>query len=471
VILLSLLVDPFFQQLVSYPQRPGHFGINGPGRSLNFTTRNLYINGMVYNDMHTDVAMTVGLMEDVNSLASNPLCGSSNCEWPAFQTLAMCHECKDISNLLTLGCLTEDGNWSQSSNISTIGVDPVWAAPNVTSCGWFLNATSDDRMLMTGYMMNTNTTPPTPGEALWISMFPLHIPILKLSYWNGSYNFKSEAQSMPFQDIIYVMSNNFSAIYTNEPPSAVECIYRWCVQTIEAQSKDGVYSETVLSSFTNDTIITDQWYFQHLGGLAHSRHDIIITPPDQNETFMVPDFVVDQTQADFNLYMPATLVGLNSTAEPFLKSENLPMPGFPTPNVRPFDYAHWPKPNNASDYAGRLATALTMLVRNYPDSSLTVRGYGGLETYVHIQWAWVTLPLIVILGTLILLMYTVVTGPSRGEGRIWKTSLLASLLHGMGEDSRRDFGNAWELSAMREKAQSSRVIFKPELDGFRFHLQ
>jgi hypothetical protein len=263
-----------------------------------------------------------------------------------------------------------------------------------------------------------------------------------------------------------VMNSNISSVYAHEPPIAAECVLRWCVKTIEAQCQNGVYSETISSTYTNDSVLPDQfkWFYNSITGTsaAHTAYDIIITPPNQTETFVVPKNVNSQTLVSLEGLIPTYISAWNVTADPYWK---VPW----SDNLEPLNYGSWPKPDSIAEYSERIASAFTTVIRNYPNSSLPVFGYGGVETYVHIQWGWLALPLILVLGSLILLVNTIRNAVLMGGNGIWKTSLLASLLHGLDETSRRDFGDAWNLSDMRAKAMASSVVFTPRLDGFRFH--
>jgi hypothetical protein len=477
IVLISLALDPFFQQLVSYPQRIGRLDAVGPSRSVNFSTISTieslpYGGQVIYPDYMVTQAVSLGTTGDIGSLGHNPVCASSNCQWPPFRTLGVCSQCEDISDLLELGCLSESGAWIPGSNYSKPAF-ALWSnnTLNITSCGYFLNATSPNPMLMNGYTLNSTNNPVTPGTALWMSLLSLQLPQAGLSYWDGSYHFKDAAKSWPIQDVMIVMNSNYSSVYEHKQPMAAECVLRWCVQTIEAQSTSGNYSETILSQYTNNSILPYQFrmnYNNSTGTIpqaAHTLDDIFIIPPDQNETFFIPKNVNSQLLVSISDLMPAYFTVSNSSANPLWQYQNLNA----EPTLYTFNDKLWPKPNNISEYFDRVASGLTTVIRNYPFSSTPVHGFGGLETYVHIQWGWFSLPVIVLLGTLILLVKTIVNGPSRGQGGIWKTSLLASLLHGFEETSRLDFGDAWELSEMREKAESSMVTFTPRLDGFRFH--
>jgi hypothetical protein len=453
--------------------------ITGPRRSVNFSTINTIEtlpNGAqaIYGDYTIGNAIFTALSGDIQTLEHDPICVSSNCYWPPFQTLGVSSQCEDISDLLELGCLSEDGQWAPGRNISMPGLGLIGnSTTNITSCGYFLNATSPSPKLMSGYMLNFTTNPPSPGTGLWMSSLALTIPTMNLTFWNGSYHFKEIADSWPIQDIMIVMNPDISSIYSHQLPMAAECVLRWAVQTISAESQNGIYSEKIHSVYTNDSTLPAQykWHYNNYTntGGAHTEYNIYIIPPDQNETFFIGMNVNSQTSVPFHTYIPSYLTVSNSTSATWWKFDNLIMSGAIDPELYPFNTEFWPKPNNVSEYVQRISSALTTAIRTYPNSSISVHGFGGLETYVHIEWGWFSLPVIVIFGTLLLLVKTITNGPSRGQGGVWKTSLLASLLHGMDETTRRDFGDAWDLSEMREKAQTSIVLFTPEPDGFRFH--
>jgi hypothetical protein len=207
------------------------------------------------------------------------------------------------------------------------------------------------------------------------------------------------------------------------------------------------------------------------GGGSHVEYDMILIPPNNNETFSVPKLVVSQVIATLYYYYPSYFSISNSSDGDLLwKFQNLPVNGNETmPLLYNIDYAEWPIPSNLSEYSDRIATAFTNIMRNYPQSSVPAQGYGGTETSVQIQWGWFSLPMLISFATLVLLIVTIISGPSRGDGGVWKTSELASVLHGLEEQSRSDFGDAWDLSSMIAKADAMEVVFNPEANGFRFH--
>jgi hypothetical protein len=72
-------------------------------------------------------------------------CPTSSCTWPPYETLGVCNQCTEAPQLLAHTCTKVRIDWT-SGLVSTIS-----SYPNATACGHFVNATSDDPVLFSGY--------------------------------------------------------------------------------------------------------------------------------------------------------------------------------------------------------------------------------------------------------------------------------------------------------------------------------
>jgi hypothetical protein len=395
-------------------------------------------------------------------------CPSTNCEWPPFETLGVCSTCKDMSDQLTFGCLTESGSWLSSRNYTITPPSHPTPPPRVTSCGYFMNATESDPFLMSGYTLNSTSSPPEPGEALWMRMFPLFTPELNNTYWNGTYGFKSIAQTLPLMDFMISMNTDVASVYANKTPQAAECVLRWCTKKMSASVVNGTYTETIISTFTNDTAVPDpglrQWDHQLSKSIYHYTGNVSITPPGQKDTFSVSALTIWQTMDPLAQNIPSYFTSANVSATPQVRY--LELPGTWDTYEKPINISSIP--SNISAYVDRVTTAMTYVMRNYPNSSEPVDGSVGLETYICIQWEWFSIPLFILFSTLVVLAVTIARGPAKGEGGVWKTSSLALLMNGLDERTRQDIGDSWSLGDMRAKARKISVTLTPRLDGYRF---
>lgn len=94
VTILAMALDPFVQQILSYPvqQTPGITAQATMSQAqtfapnANYTSFSQYYNAALWN---TDFAV-------------NPTCPSGNCTWPEFQSLGFCSKCQDVTESSTL---------------------------------------------------------------------------------------------------------------------------------------------------------------------------------------------------------------------------------------------------------------------------------------------------------------------------------------------------------------------------------
>ena len=69
---------------------------------------------------------------------------------------------------------------------------------------------------------------------------------------------------------------------------------------------------------------------------------------------------------------------------------------------------------------------------NLPDTIATGIALKA-ETYVHVRWAWIALPVLDLLAAVIFLLVTIIRA-SRERIPVWKSSSLATLFTGLTED-------------------------------------
>jgi hypothetical protein len=475
LVLLSMGFDPFFQQLISFPQRGTNFGTSTVKRSVNFQVLGDYGIGdggqnMSYEDaiLYTPTKYVTQGYDDPSQISG--LCPSSNCEWPPFQTLGVCNSCQDISDLLEYGCAEEDGAWMASRSHAMVPDQNFTSLPpKVSSCGWFLNFTSESPLLMTGVSQNTT-------EALFLRLLNLNVRELNTTYWNRSIHFQSIADTWPIADFIISMLDNKASVYANKKPLVSECTLRWCVKTITAKSEKGVFTEEVQSVWTNDTNISDpiryNWHSSTDNGPNPSiSTNLSFTPPGSKQEFLISSSSNLQIHEVLYSFMPMYFTYHNNTPDspPQVTQDNLP---WGSTYITELDFIDTNRSSlfsfhNVHDYVDTLATVLTNNIRNYPNTSEPVQGYGGVESYILITWAWITLPTFVLLGTYIGLALTVGRSPDRRDGGIWKTSLLASVLHGMDAETRQSFGKAWTMTEILHKAATAKIKMRSSGDGYK----
>ena len=105
----------------------------------------------------------------------------------------------------------------------------------------------------------------------------------------------------------------------------------------------------------------------------------------------------------------------------------------------------------------KLADSLTNMIRLSDDRYFVEGQAFQSEVFINIQWAWLSLPVLVVLSANVLLAIMILQ-TWRSQTPVWKSSLLAFLLHGMKHDSLDTGGAATGLlSDMELLAEQKKV--------------
>lgn len=465
ITILSLALDPFFQQIVTYPQRPNLQGASTISRSVAFKTVDPIANQNGTNMITSDDIMWNTMFKCIMSGGAqsqlSPYCPTDDCQWSPFQRLGICSSCADISDELQFGCQNEIGDWrpgraTQSPNSMLY--------PPTYSCGHFFNISSEYPMLATGYATNTSM-PAVDSDVLISRIFKLRTPEYPSNlfpYWNGSLRFQNV--SWPLLDFVTVSSANASAAYRNQTPIAHECTLQWCVKTIQASYSGGHYIEDVLATYEENTITTNpiiSFVNSHGVLCVDMLANISITVDGQN--FFMDNVTAWQTMWDFSNFSPTYLAADNISSTPGARyfddpkdhalnygPRTITMPSFP-----------WLPPADIPTFVDGLATSLTDTMRTYPNSTVLVPGSGAMETFIQARWAWFILPLIIVCLAFMFLVLTIHQSSTAGDVKIWKNSALAVLLNRVTEDTEKTMGPPGELSGMWERAKRVDVRLDP----------
>lgn len=233
ITIFALAMDPFFQQVVDFPEQwrtqllPAFIP-----RATAYTT---YVAGTLFFDnsaiMELDQTMSStsylyfydngttprGSGDGVGLAPEIPLsCPSSKCNWTEYESLSVCNRCTNIADRLEFRCRKSTLDWIQ---------DPValadlsdWDYPNGTACGWYLKA--DDPILMAGYTTDqfTNHT----GEVLISRSQPLYDLFTRATI--PGYEAKLNDTRNPITHFLVVSGRDAIQVQQNATPIAHECM-------------------------------------------------------------------------------------------------------------------------------------------------------------------------------------------------------------------------------------------------------
>jgi hypothetical protein len=486
VTLASLALDPFFQQVVDFPDRWALANTSSAiPRVVQYSPFYTpeYFQGIETSLLNENIRPVVAQFFIDNGTQPVPFgngtrpdiplsCPTSNCTWPEYETLGVCSQCVDVSELLDYACLHTRIDWSSNRT----GPLPDNGYPNGTVCGYFLNATSDDPVLMSGYILGDNNTDPSVGEVLLTRALPLTEMINKTPLWGGSLNFKHIRN--PLLDTLVVSAVNGSeSVFSGQAPIAHECMLAWCAQTIISSYSDGVYEENVTSTYLNTTSEPTSWPWESfpvqldgdVGTVVLWGPDINIVPPlstsnsshivSSDKPYRVDKMTVSNVIQNFDDYFPSYYTVKNGSDQPMLRYKDY----LSGPSYRKLIFNPFQAPNNITYHMERLATAMTNVIRSDVTSRDMIPGEAySHENYVSVRWEWLALPLGLLLSSLVFLAATVVQSAIEGDRvGVWKTSAIATLLYGLPDDVQKKINSSVEDGTPRTKAKELRVKLQP----------
>ncbi|USP81789.1 hypothetical protein yc1106_09063 [Curvularia clavata] len=315
--ILLLAIDTFFQQVTDLPERWKEQGESFIPRIVRYepAPENQYQDddtiplALTNNELRRGIYPffynqngTRPLTTGNATQAEIPLvCPTGTCEWPSYETLGVCSACEDVSHLLEYACLTTKMDWIRTAKGPELNASSF---PRDTACGYFLNATSDNPVLMSGFRVD-NLTNPVPGETLLMRTLPLVTNLFREPlYGNATISFDHIQYRILDALIVSSADGTADSVYKKQRPIAQECMLTWCVKTLRSSYQSGDYREEVQEVFINNTKAAYPWT-----AIVHAEEqyveqgfapNISIRPPSlatdkpafgvSNETFF--DFVI-----------------------------------------------------------------------------------------------------------------------------------------------------------------------------------
>jgi hypothetical protein len=487
IMLCSLALDPFFQQVVDFPDRwalqdtlsaipravhynPIYYPVFFQGFEAQQNEENMQptITPFLYDNGTQPVAFGNGTRPEI------PLsCPTSNCTWPDYETLAVCSKCvsMDASELLTFACMNTTIDWTASYT----GPISPGKEPNGTVCGYFLNATSVSPILMSGYVLNETDTDTPFGEALLVRTLPLTTYLTKeWLFGNGSIHFKHIRNPILDALIVSAAGDSTDSVYRNEVPVVHECVLSWCVQTVRSSYDWGKYNEEITSTFENTTAGPSPWESIEIpeeeggGTFVIYGQNITIEPPKASPG-RLNDTVYDTTYGANNVTVgnviniftdafPAYYTGDHTSKRPLLRYRNFPSGAY----VKELQFNPWASSNNITRHMERLAAAMTNVMRSATSKVMTKGDVYVRETYVSVRWEWLTLPLGLLCIAFIFLAATIAkSAVELDRVGVWKTSAYATLLYGLPDEMQKKLTRSASTGTPRAKAKELKVKLQP----------
>ena len=435
---MALALGPFAQQVATYKTRvvlakepatiPTALNYTGvlPGKSSSSTEQVLSLTACLGNitnhclDGFVPIlplksAVYFGLFSEANAAANLQFnCPTGNCTWPEFTTLAVCSSCIDLTPFLSRYC---EGGTPKDGNVSGCG----WQVPQAQAK---LN-TSADVFSMT-------------------SQFP------------------DDFGSMPYTTIMKIVFMGTEA-QDKQPlnfnPWATMCTLEYCLQDFHSYTINGILAENITSTTHNNSVVD-------ISNNNGTDIPVVISTP-QNETYTVSLGASLGIRSWFETIFTDGSASRNASYTSSIRQEDSVIVNltvgissgttyFDNDVVQTFYWDYYEYPDGLAKAMDDLATSMTVAFRSFV-GAVPVNGQAfSSETYVHVRWGFISLPISVVFFTTLFLLAAIWRTRS-SKTQVWKSSALAMLFHGLDEETRSRFKSRRSLGDKKKEARGVAV--------------
>lgn len=272
---------------------------------------------------------------------------------------------------------------------------------------------------------------------------------------------------MPHSTLIRII---FMGTEAHDVPDALnvwakQCSLQACVNTLSSSVANGTLQENITHSVTNATVVdisspgpesdfnvyikgaSDDFYVLGMGALLSIRGWFGSIFTNGSATRTTTDFTRSITDPDRAVVVNLT-VGISS-GETF----------FDTDIVTAFYWNYYEYADGLDMLMSDLAVSMTTAFRGFMGTEPMNGTSISLESYVHVRWGFASLPIAVVLSTFLFLIASVLM-TNRSQTKLWKSSALATLFHGLDHDTRAMFDAEDDLAQMKKQAEKVKVSLR-----------
>jgi hypothetical protein len=405
----------------------------------------------------------------------NITCPTSRCTWAPFNTLSVCSKCAETPSLLEFGCFMSPSDWMNDTYTYPYGPDDPSGYTEVNSCGWFLTSPNGPPILMSGYSTGNSTTNSSfIPQVLMGRTTPLRDIYSRNLLYPGraSINFP-EIQNPIIDFVASGTPGGIQGALNNATPIVHECALYWCVNTISLAVIDSQVIENITASTQVPSTFSDNPWFDPLSSWYQSEFSLVL-PDAQSEggyaNFSVNNVTARTTyQALENMIPSSWMQGFQ-----VLPTQSVPDPGqtyvkfeWRNPSTISLQLSHvnatqWLPPGNVTELVTSLARAMSISLRRTAIGFTTdipqwIGDAWDEETRVLVQWRWTAFPACLLIFSFLFLATTILHSNKDDKIRIWKSSTLAVLFNGLGEDVQRQVGTGPNMGEARARARQLTV--------------
>jgi hypothetical protein len=436
LMVVTLAVNPFMQQLIHYRFRDvEHEAALLP---IAYDYGSTGVGGFFAANLTMKAAAYAGIVSPLDSTFNmTSFCPSGNCTWPAFQTLGVCSSCTNLTDQIKRQAIApEYYDGGGPSNFYLPNGSNLTTKESINSDGGltYMNVSTTARMYSQTYRTVDDFTFNNMSIA-YADRGSLIIDILALR--------------------LRGLSNSGDNITV-----AHECMLQCCVKTVSAVQRNGELVETEHDDWTNNSEAARKFYLGYLQTDPTAWIPLyFLQPPGQERVFRVGH----AAQVQMTSWLSSQLSGTASRQPPNAGKF------FGSDQIQGIDAAFDQDENGLQQAMANVASAMTTALRMSSSESARGTVYGS-ETYISIQWAWLTLPLLLYVTAIGFVLAVAWRCGHVGDAKVnvWKNSLVAALYHGLDDELLAKAGYPDEQESIDEAAKCLEVKLTRNMHGLRF---
>lgn len=373
-------------------------------------------------------------------------CPTGNCTFPAFQSLAVCSSCKDLTPSINETCHNATLDYGEGPRSRRIYCQ---------------------LSLKNGLKVNLTDMDNIYGATAASGFLP---PVSSSEFGDSLLNFSIIRGPRENQDGDVVRQS-----------SAAQCSLFWCVNTYSARVKNGQLEETLLKTFHDNAT---NW----LTGRTMNARRLELIPPSQ----YVPSskFIVGYIASQGLTSWLAPKLSFSNSLAAFVDEGMLSTGADSSSNITSAQQIEtvdtmriFRDAPSLDGLFSTLAKAMTTQIRNVEptfqnDSNGYIPPVAGIgpangtstfnEVVVAVRWKWLSFPG-TILGLTALCLALTILETARHTTKVWKSSPIPLLFHGLEQEQLEQdgVGQTRTLAEMEALASGMTVQLRDEGDGYK----
>lgn len=382
-----------------------------------------------------------------------PSCPTGNCTFPTFNTLAVCSKCANVTNSVNRTSYTDVG-WSNDTIIPGEVWQAVYQLPgNVhMNISWVGSSETGETPVIYGQAMTSQTSFDT--NEMGKTLFGVPDPFLSLAI-------------LHFSDVD--IRGTLGGYYNKSKPVAWECVLHLCINTYNLSIVNNQVDMRQISSWHDTDANPNRRYIEgneiedydftsgfSINGtlvLPDSERSKSMDTASRNSTFRVSSGTL-WSISDFLNFTLAGSVLLRA-------SQVIQSDGYQNDVLSLMNQT-----SDISSLFNNLSASMSSYLRAQASGvgSQTLGIAYRDETFVNVRWAWLILPVVLVLMSIVLLAATVWTSTQQRDP-VWKSSILAAVYHSLDTRPVQRGPELDTMAQMQLAAKCDQVVLRPSEGG------